>query len=196
VKRVSASYFDRIFEEDSDPWKLESSRYERRKHSATLAAAGSHRHPRALELGCATGVFTARLARRSARVVAIDFSARAVASARRRLAYAHNVEIRLGCFPEDAPPGPWSLVVCSEVLYYLDESGLGRAIAWFADQLAGGATVVTVHWRGPATTEPLRGDDVHDRLCLDLARWHACDERRVRYRLDVFEGAAGRRPAS
>lgn len=190
MKRVSSPYFDRMFETDPDPWKLEASRYEQRKHSATLAALGSRPHPRALEIGCATGVFTRRLATRCARVVAVDFSARAVALAERRLAGTRNVEIRLGAFPEDAPAGPWSAVVCSEVLYYLDEPALERAIAWFGGQLARGATVVAVHWRGPAQTEPLRGDDVHDRLRRDLARWHARDDRRARYRLDVFEGNA------
>lgn len=190
MKRVAAPEFDRIYADDPDPWKLESSPYERLKYAATLAALGGGPYLSALELGCASGVFTAQLARRCTSVVAIDFSGRAVAMARRRLAAVENVEVRLGSFPEDAPRGPWSVVVCSEVLYYLDPPALEAGMAWLADQLAGGSTLVAVHWRGPAVTEPLRGDDVHDRMLLDLARWHARDERRARYRLDVFEGAA------
>jgi len=189
VKRVAALDFDRIYDEDPDPWKLESSRYERDKRAATLAALPGGPHPSTLEIGCASGVLTAALAMRSTRVVALDFSRRAVAMARHRLAAADNVEVRLGSFPEDAPAGSWSVVVCSEVLYYLDPPALELAIAWLADQLAGGATVVAVHWRGPALTEPLRGDDVHDLMRVGLARWHARDERRARYRLDVFDGA-------
>jgi protein-L-isoaspartate O-methyltransferase len=187
VKRVVALDFDRIYDEDPDPWKLESSPYERHKHAATLAALRGGPYHRALEIGCASGVFTARLATRCTNVVAIDFSRRALAMAKRRLASVDNVEVRLGSFPEDAPAGPWSIVVCSEVLYYLDAPALEAAIAWLAEQLTGGASVVAVHWRGSAVTEPLRGDDVHDRMRLDLARWHTHDARRARYRLDVFE---------
>ena len=91
-------------------------------------------------------------------------------------------------FPEQAPAGDWDLVVCSEILYYLDLRGLRRAVRWLRRQLDRGARVVAVSWRGEGKTEPLRGDWVHDMLRVELASWHSLDDRRPGYRLDRFDG--------
>jgi SAM-dependent methyltransferase len=190
MNRVTAVDFERMYAQDADPWGLASSEYEAGKYSATLAELGTRRYPRALEVGCAIGVFTAQLAARCTELVALDFSVAAVAMTRRRVRDLDHVEVVVGSFPEQVPAGAWDLVVCSEVLYYLDEPALEDAIGWLRDQLAAGTTVVTAHWRGPAQTEPLRGDDVHDRLRAELGAWHAHDARRQRYRLDRFEGTA------
>jgi SAM-dependent methyltransferase len=141
-----------------------------------------------LEVGCSIGVFTAQLASRCEQVVALDFSPRALALARERVGKLANVRLRQASFPEQAPAGPWDAVVCSEVLYYLDPAGLGHATHWLSTQLQEGASVVVVSWRGAGTEEPLRGDDVHDLLAGELARWHAFDGRRAGYRLDRFDG--------
>jgi predicted TPR repeat methyltransferase len=190
MNRVTGLDFDRMYAEAADPWGLETSDYEAGKYAATLAQLGTRFYPNAIEVGCAIGVFTPQLATRCARLVALDFSVAAVAMTRRRVSGLDHVEVLVGSFPEQTPAGAWDLVVCSEVLYYLDAPALDEAIAWFADQLADGATVVAAHWRGPGRTEPLRGDDVHDRLVGELGAWHTYDARRERYRLDRFEGAA------
>jgi SAM-dependent methyltransferase len=151
----------------------------------TRASARSHGR-RALEIGCAKGAFTLQLARLCDSLVAIDFSGCAVEAASSRLARDDRVTVLRRAFPEQAPDGPWSLVVCSEVLYYLDPPALDQAIAWFSAALGSGSSVVAVHWRGPGVTEPLRGDDVHDRLEAELGPWHRFDRRSERYRLDRF----------
>jgi predicted TPR repeat methyltransferase len=186
VKRVGAAAFDRVYANDPDPWQLESSAYERGKYAATLRALGDADRTRTLEIGCAKGAFTVKLARLCESLVAIDFSARAVAAARRRGARDDGVSVLRRVFPEQVPDGPWSLVVCSEVLYYLDPPALDQAMAWFAAALGKGSTLVVVHWRGPGVTEPLRGDDVHDRMVAELHRWHVFDRRSEHYRLDRF----------
>jgi SAM-dependent methyltransferase len=193
MNRVTAVDFERMYAAAPDPWGLEWSDYETRKYAATLDELGRRRYPRATEIGCALGVFTAMLAPRCGHLLAMDFSPAAVAMTRRRVADRANVEVVLASFPEQAPAGPWDLVICSEVLYYLDRAALGEALAWFADQLAGGATVVTAHWRGPGVTEPLSGDEVHDQMSRELGRWHARDARRPGYRLDRFDGSWDRR---
>jgi predicted TPR repeat methyltransferase len=186
--RVSAERFERLYEASEDPWDYRSSEYERAKYAATLTALGPGRYGRALETGCSIGVFTELLAQRCDRLVGLDFSSRALALAGERLASATNVQLVLGSFPEQVPSGGWDLVVCSEVLYYLDRPALARALDWLEAQLQRGATVLAVSWRGSAETEPLRGDDVHDLLGTRLARWHAFDGRRPGYRLDRFDG--------
>ena len=51
-------YFDRMYAESDDPWRFETSEYERRKYAATLAALPRARYENALEIGCSIGVLT------------------------------------------------------------------------------------------------------------------------------------------
>lgn len=186
--RFGAARFEQIYEESEDPWGYETSSYERDKYAATIAALPPRPLARALELGCSIGVFTERLAARCAAVVAVDFSARALEHAGRRLAELPHVELALVSFPEQIPAGEWDLIVCSEVLYYLDHEALARATAWFEAQLQKGASLVAVSWRGERREEPMSGDEAHALLLARLARWHALDARTDSYRLDRFDG--------
>jgi SAM-dependent methyltransferase len=186
--RVPAARFERLYEASDDPWSYLSSEYEREKYADTLAALPLGQFSRALEVGCSIGAFTELLAPRCAELVAIDFAPRALELAAERLAGVANVELVRASFPEQVPPGEWDAIVCSEVLYYLDEPALRRAIDWFGEQLERGASVVAVSWRGVGTEEPMRGDDAHDLLTEVLGRRHCFDGRRPGYRLDRFDG--------
>jgi len=188
---VAPQFFERLYEQADDPWDFDASPYERRKYLHTLDSLGRERFTSALEIGCSIGVLTAQLAERSGRVVGIDVSDRALALARARLRNRPNVRLERGEFPEQVPPGPWDLVVCSEVLYYLDEAPFALAIDRLEQVLGDGATVMAVHWRPSTETYPLRGDEVHDRLSERLARWHELDARRPLYRLDRFGSPQG-----
>lgn len=188
--RTDAAHFERLYERSPDPWGYRSSEYERHKYANTLAALPQPTYGLALEVGCSIGVFTGLLAARCEHVVAVDFSLRALQLARRNLLGTRNVDLTPASFPGDTPPGSWDLVVCSEILYYLEQPALEEAIGWIKAQLEYGTCVLTVSWRGQANGEPLRGDDVHDRLAADLAAWHALDRRDVGYRLDRFDGHA------
>ncbi len=188
--RVDAERFERHYEASADPWNYRDSDYEREKYAATLAALPPRGFDGALEVGCSIGVFSGLLAARCERLVAIDFSARAVALAHERLAGEQNVEVLQASFPEQVPIGEWDLIVCSEVLYYLDEPALASALEWLQARLRSGATFLAVSWRGSGAEEPLLGDDVHDLLESRFAGWHALDARRPGYRLDRFDGHA------
>jgi len=187
-QRVSAERFGRLYEQSADPWGYLTSDYEREKYADTLAALPAGPLARVLEVGCSIGAFTQLLAPRCERLLAIDFAPRALEIARERLAGLANVELREAAFPEQAPDGPWDAVVCSEVLYYLDEPALAVAIDWIEAQLRTGASVLAVSWRGAGVEEPMRGDEAHERLLAQLERWHAFDGRRPGYRLDRFDG--------
>jgi predicted TPR repeat methyltransferase len=186
--RASAESFERLYAASPDPWRYDSSEYERGKYAATLAALDGRSYGRALEVGCSIGAFTELLADRCAALTALDFSARAVSLARARLSARTHVSVLEASFPEQAPAGEWDLVVCSEVLYYLDPSALEAATGWLRERLCAGATVLAVDWRGPTTTEPHDGDEVHDLLRAQLADWHALEGRQPGYRLDRFDG--------
>lgn len=187
--RLQPDWFDRLYAEDDDPWRFATSEYEWRKYERTLAALDGRRFARGLEVGCSVGVFTARLADRCDRLVAIDVSERALALAARRLADRTGVRLQRAAFPEQMPAGRWDLVVCSEILYYLDRPALELAAGRLADVLRAGGTVLAVHWRPATTTYPFTGDAVHELLLERLRRWHSLDAREARYRLDRFDGA-------
>jgi SAM-dependent methyltransferase len=192
ASRFGVERFDSLYAANPDPWGYCSSDYEREKYADTLAALPTRRPlGAALEVGCSIGVFTTQLATCCERVLGVDFSPKALALARERTEGSANVELRQASFPEQAPKGPWDVVVCSEVLYYLDPQGLRQAIGWLSAQLQDGACVVAVSWRGRGIDEPLRGDDVHDLLARALGRWHTHDGRRPGYRLDRFEFDGG-----
>ena len=180
--------FEQLYRASSDPWGYRTSSYEHDKYQATLDALPPQPAGLCLEVGCSIGVFTALLAARCEHVVAIDFSLSALKLARRHLEGVANVDLLRASFPEQAPPGSWDVVVCSEILYYLQPRALDEAIDWIKAQLGHGASVLTVSWRGVGRDEPLLGDEVHDRLARELARWHALGARRDRYRLDRFDG--------
>jgi SAM-dependent methyltransferase len=186
--RIGREFFEDLYGASEDPWEFATSGYEREKYANTLAALGGAHFARGLEVGCSIGVFTEQLADRCDELVAIDVSERALALARRRLSGHGNVTLEAASFPEETAPGPWNLVVCSEVLYYSDEAAFVLAVARLRTALEDGATVLAVHWRPPTSTYPMRGDEVHDRLRAELGDWHAFDGRRPRYRLDRFEG--------
>lgn len=188
MARTPSERFDALYEASSDPWSYDSSEYEREKYAATLDAVGPAPHGRVLEVGCSIGAFTELLAPRCGKLVAIDFSARAVELAQARVGGLPNVEVIQGSFPEQAPEGRWDVVVCSEVLYYLDRPTFMQAVRWLHRSLQGGTRVVAVSWRGEGTSEPLHGDWVHDLLRTELRNWHALDGRRPGYRLDRFDG--------
>jgi SAM-dependent methyltransferase len=188
--RVAAAHFERIYEADADPWSYRTSEYERDKYAATLDALPRGRLGRVLEVGCSIGVFTELLAPRCEQLVAIDFSARAHARASERLTGVANVELVCASFPEHVPGGHWDVVLCSEVLYYLDMSVFAQAVDWLEHRLLRGTIVLAVSWRGSGAEEPLRGDEAHELLLRRLGRWHALDARRSAYRLDRFDGDA------
>jgi predicted TPR repeat methyltransferase len=153
-----AEGFERLYARSPDPWNYCTSEYEREKYAATLAALPQPAYKLAVEIGCSIGAFTEMLAPRCEWLLAADFSQRALQLARERLAVLENVELLAVSFPEEMPPGSWDLVVCSEVLYYLDRPALEDAIGYFEAQLSRSMTVLVVSWRGGAQTEPLTGD--------------------------------------
>jgi SAM-dependent methyltransferase len=185
--RIGREFFEDLYARSEDPWDFATSAYEREKYSDTMAALGGARFKRGLEVGCSIGVFTEQLAEVCDEVLGIDVSEHALARAHDRLGERPNVTLRTMTFPEQMPGGPWDLVVCSEVLYYLDDAAFARAVERLRAALARNATVLAVHWRPPTITYPLLGDEVHDRLAVQLGDWHVLDRRRSCYRLDRFE---------
>jgi len=188
--RVGAEVFDRLYAADPDPWGFATSPYEAAKYDATIAALGGRRFASALEIGASIGVLTERLAAHCDRVLAIDVAEAALERARERLVGLPNVRVERRTVPEAFPAGPFDLVVCSEVLYYLDRPALDATLDAIERELEPGGALLAVHWRPETSSYPLRGDDVH-RALAERFGWPAgASARTESYVLDRFDRPA------
>ncbi|GEP09082.1 class I SAM-dependent DNA methyltransferase [Methylobacterium gnaphalii] len=181
------SYFDERYAADPDPWRFETSDYEREKYAATLAALPQDRYARALEVGCSIGVLTHQLAGRCETLVGLDVAAAALERARERCRDHAHVDLRLGQVPNDWAEGAFDLILLSEVVYYLDRGDVERLAERVRGSLRDGGSVVLVHWTGE-THYPLTGDEAAE-LFIAASRAYLRIEAQARaeaYRIDVL----------
>ena len=97
-----------------------------------------------------------------------------------------NVTVERRELPEDFPEGPFELIVCSEVLYYLDPPAFDAMLEAIGRELTG--SLLAVHWRPATETYPLGGDEVHERLTARFGP-PAYRDRTPEYALDRFDVA-------
>ena len=119
------SSFDSIFSSQEDPWES-SSESERERFAITLSmldASKTDRFPVAVELGCAEGIFTERLAHCCDTLEGLDFSDVALQRARIRLAAWPGVTFRRWDMRTDPLAGSHDLVVAMGVLTSLYRPG-------------------------------------------------------------------------
>ena len=161
-RRLTREDFEALYSSDPDPWRFETSAYEHAKYAATTEALQGHRFKSALEVGCSIGVLTARFAEHCDTLLAVDAAQTAVDLARARLTGSSNVIVERRELPEDFPKGPFELIICSEVLYYLDPPAFDAMLDAITRELTG--SLLAVHWRHGTSSYPLRGDEVHERL--------------------------------
>ncbi len=142
---------DRVFSRGEDPYHYADSPYERARLDAMQASLGPC--ALALEVGCAEGLFTERLATLAEAVVAVDISSVALERARKRCPKATFAEADLRRW---SPQGGASFdaIVLGDVLYYLDKplvqdefhATFPRVAGW----LKSGGTLLLAHgFAGP-----------------------------------------------
>jgi peptidoglycan/xylan/chitin deacetylase (PgdA/CDA1 family)/GT2 family glycosyltransferase len=144
VDYTQESYWEGIFS-NKDPWDYRNN-YEAVKYDQTIDLIADRRYHAVLEIACAEGEFTRRLATLGDEVLATDIAPSAVARAAEQLRDLPNVDTRrLDLLTEDLP-GRFDLIVCSEVLYYLDDAEmLARFAAKISAHLNPGGVFVTAH---------------------------------------------------
>jgi len=190
---IEPAYFEALYKDRGDPWHFETSAYEAAKYDATLAALPSDRFASALEVGCANGVLTTRLAQRCDSLLAVDVSDTALTAARARCETQSNVRVERRRLPAEAPDGAFDLVLLSEVVYYWDSPDISRLADYLRTAVLPGGHILLVHWIGE-TDYPKSGDDAVAELQVALGEAVTVvrSDRYDAYRLDLWRfGAAG-----
>lgn len=133
-----------------DPWNYAQSPYEQRKYHLMLAilprkSAGGPAYRRALDLGCAEGVFMRRLLEEgvAAEAVGVDIAEQALSRAKEHCSHLRAEFHRLD-IGESLPDGQFDLVFCSEVLYYLGYWRIRALAERLAERVVPGGHVVLV----------------------------------------------------
>lgn len=183
---LAPAYFEAKYARRDDPWRLATRWYEERKRALTTAMLPAARYGSVLEIGCSVGTLTAELARRGDRVLATDVVEAAVEQARERVADQPHVRVRRHDARTGVPPGPYDLVVLSEVAYYLTRPELLDLVERLRAELAPGGTVLACHWRHPVPEHAQTGDDVHATLDRALGLGRVATYRDADVALDVW----------
>ena len=125
---IGRDHFEVLFAGQADPWKY-TSEYEQRKYEHTLALLPAGSIDRALEIGCAEGHFTLQVAPYVGSLIAADISQVALKRAAVRCQAHTNVRFTRLDLARDDLPGGSSLIICSEMLYYLGSHALLSEVA-------------------------------------------------------------------
>ena len=182
--------FDALYREDSDPWQVESSWYERRKASVLLASLPRERYRRAWEPGSGPGFISSLLATRTDELTASDESSVAIDQARQRCGHLDNVTFVLSSLPDVPTEQLVELVVVAEFLYYVHDSGAALEALW--SSLAPQGHLVVMHWAHEPHDAFRSGGAMQAIVALDAA---ARSARRIvahadeHFLLDVYEAA-------
>jgi len=126
---------NRQFGKREDPFSYSTDPYEIGRLESLDAALGAS-PGKVLELACAEGHLTAKLAARVRELVALDISALAIERARRRAPSARFIEADLLVW-EPRSDAPFDAIVVAEVLYYLDRPGVKAEFAELFPRVAG-----------------------------------------------------------
>lgn len=185
---VGAEYFVDLYRRHADPWNFANSDYEREKYAESVAVLRP-RYGAGCEIGCSIGVFTALLARRCERLVALDPSPEALARAAQRV--PRNVELRRGVVPHDFPRGTFDLVTFCEVGFYLGPNDLASTKERIVGALAPGGDVLLVHWTPRVEGHASSAFEVHGAFADDARLRRSVHRERETYVLDVFTARAG-----
>jgi SAM-dependent methyltransferase len=132
----------------ADAWGYRDAPQHRARAEFILAALPAARFARALEVGCAQGFLSERLAARVDRLVACDISPEAVARAREACAGLTNVEFHVADIRAGFPGDSFDLCLFSDVLYYLSPREIDAVLREAAQRTRpGGWLVVANEWR-------------------------------------------------
>ncbi|QIG97862.2 MULTISPECIES: nodulation methyltransferase NodS [unclassified Bradyrhizobium] len=105
-----------------DPWRIDGNPFERKRHTEMLRLALSRGFiASALEVGCAAGAFTEKLAPHCDRLTVVDVVLRAIGRACQRTKRWSHITWIVSDIQQFVATEPFDLIVVAEVLYYLED---------------------------------------------------------------------------
>lgn len=167
-----SEYFDTIYKESDDPWQYKTRWYEERKRQICTALLLKSHYEKALEIGCANGFFSSRLADRTYQLVCLDANQKAVNLTKKRLENHGHIRIECKSVPDEFPNETFDLIILSEVAYYLSQNELDQLILKLQQALNDGGMLLTCHWRHPIEHFSLDGNSVHRQLKEKICLYH------------------------
>jgi predicted TPR repeat methyltransferase len=135
IHQKAEAFFEELWKR-GDPWRFESSEFEKVKYEIEIESLRGRRYPRVLEIGCGAGWFTRSLATIADQIVAVDISPTAIARA--VTLGLHGVDFKVANIMEynlRAEGGPWDLVVMNETICYLGWLYSFFDVAWLGAEL-------------------------------------------------------------
>jgi cyclopropane fatty-acyl-phospholipid synthase-like methyltransferase len=169
-KSLEPSHFEAIYSGHSDPWRYATSKYERRKYSATIEALGRRKFQSAFEIGCSIGILTRQLAYQCQSLLAVDVAEQALARAERNCKGLSHVNFDRMQVPKQWPSKAFDLIVLSEVLGYFCSSDICLTARQTVSSLSLEGTVLLVQCTGGGGY-PTEGDqaiDLFRATCVDV----------------------------
>lgn len=165
-------YFDRFYDNNDDPWGYQSHWYEERKRQICLAMLLKSQYSRVLEIGCANGCFSKKLAQRAQYLLCLDGHPKAVELTKNALQHLKHVDIECRVLPQEFPSQRFDLIVLSEIAYYLSTDELSLLTEKLSEQLSQHGMLLSCHWRHPVADFELDGNQVHHLLKSQLKLHH------------------------
>lgn len=178
------AHFERLYQQDADPWRLRQRWYEHRKRALVLACLPQARYRTAYEPGCGNGIMTVALAQRCDKLIASDGAPTAVRLTKERLRQEDiqsEVMVEQHFLPRDWPLQTFDLILLNEIAYYFSPSSLQELQMKAVASLKQGGTLVLCHFRGAFDDRAESTTVVHDRFHAD-ARLHSL----LRYEEEKF----------
>jgi trans-aconitate methyltransferase len=180
--------FDALYRTDPDPWRVESSWYERRKLSLLLAALPRERYASIWEPGCGPGIISEQLAQRADRLLGTDASEEAIHRARLRCDQLDHVSFLVSALPAVPMQTRVELVVAAEFLYYLEDFELSLATIW--SRAEPGGHVAFLHWVHHPDDAFRSGRSMHGEIALNAVGRDAVrvvSHEDTDFQLDIYE---------
>lgn len=137
--------WEEYFSQKEDPFGYDTP-YEVTKFERTIDILPDPKSKTVIEVACAEGHFSRRLAPHVGKLLASDISETAVERAAARSVGLTNVEFSALDLVKDPLPGPVDAIFCAEVLYYLPDEEIVRSVAQkMHDALKIGGHLILVH---------------------------------------------------
>ena len=187
---VDLTHFEALYAAKQDPWRFATSKYERAKYAATIAALPEARYARGLDVGCSIGIMTAALAERCDSLLGLEPVTTALDQARERNAGRPWVRFAPMFVPGEWPDETFDLIVISEVIDYLGAADLEALAVRLEASLATGGDLILVHWLGKKRS-PVHTGEASEALIAATASFLTIlhQTRNADYRLDVLRRA-------